>query len=98
MKISSMLLGIKGFDQPVDKASEKKGAAQNTKSGEVKDKVSLSEQGKLLQQSKKLASESPDVRQQKIEIFRAQIADGSYTPDSKKIAQKILEQDLNLLI
>ncbi len=97
MKILGLITGIKGYDQPtVDKAAEKKAEAKQESTSQ-QDKISLSQEGKLLQEAQKAAADSPDVRQEKIENLKAEIQKGNYQLDSTKIAQKLVEQDIELL-
>ncbi|MFP4658070.1 MAG: flagellar biosynthesis anti-sigma factor FlgM [Desulfonatronovibrionaceae bacterium] len=98
MEISSLLASIKGYTQPsVDKAADKKAEAKSENAGH-EDKVSLSNQAKLLQQTQKSASESPETRQEKIESFKVSIENGTYKPDSSKIAEKLLQDEIDILI
>jgi negative regulator of flagellin synthesis FlgM len=97
MEISSILASIKGYNQPsVEKAGEKKTNAAG-EHGTHQDKISLSNEGKLLNQAQKAASESPEIRREKIEAFKSEVENGTYKPDSTRIAEKLLQQDIDLL-
>ena len=62
------------------------------------DKVSFSEQGirkaeflKILEVVKK----SPDIDRERVAALQQAIADGSYTPDLSKVAERMIEEDLS---
>ncbi len=72
-----------------NKAAEK--ATPVEKSGE-KDMVNLSKEAKELIKLKALIDQLPDIRTEKIEALKKAIESGSYTVDSLKLAEKILEE------
>lgn len=57
------------------------------------DNVSLSEKAKGLKELETSIKAHPDVDKEKVEKIKAAIAEGSYSVDSNKVAQKMLEFD-----
>lgn len=76
----------------VDKAKAK---AKSQTSG--KDRVSVSDDAKLVAEAAKAAQESPDIRVERVEALRSQVQAGTYNLDSRRIAQKLVESDLEFL-
>jgi negative regulator of flagellin synthesis FlgM len=73
-----------------NKKAEKQQDAQ--KPDDEKDKISLSGQSKEVSELKAAIDQLPDVRTDKVDALKKAIDTGSYNIDSKKIAQKILEE------
>ena len=83
----------KGDDsEAVAKAKAK--AKSQSSSG---DRVSVSSDAKLVAEAAKAAMESPEVRVDRVEALRAQVQSGNYNPDPRRIAQKLVESDLDFL-
>ncbi len=57
-----------------------------------KDMVNLSKEAKEVSRLKALIDQLPDVRTEKIDALKKAIESGSYTVDSLKLAEKILEE------
>lgn len=57
-----------------------------------KDEISLSEQAKGISELKAAIDELPDIRTDKVDSIKKAIDTGNYNVDSKKIAEKILEE------
>ena len=55
------------------------------------DNVSLSDKAKNLKDLEASIKSQPDVDKEKVERIKAAIADGSYSVNSEKVAQKMLE-------
>ena len=54
------------------------------------DTLEISGESRLFAQALKAAMESPADRMDKVSVIKQQIADGSYSPDSAAIAEKML--------
>lgn len=61
------------------------------------DRVSVSSDAKLVGEAARAAEESPDVRVDRVEALRAQVEAGTYSPDSRRIAEKLVQSDLDFL-
>jgi negative regulator of flagellin synthesis FlgM len=57
------------------------------------DTVSVSDEAILRTEAYRTAMHTQDIRQEKIEAIKAQIADGTYEVDSRKIAAAILDME-----
>ena len=65
----------------------------NTRTG---DRVNVSPEAKLLQEAHTAATNAPEVRQDRVNALKAQVEEGTYKPDSKKIAAKLVESEAQL--
>ena len=77
---------------PVKKyqAAQRTSAASYPAAAQTSDKVDFSDSGKLFAQAMKQAMASPEIRGEKIAALRERIQTGSYAPDAKDIARKML--------
>lgn len=57
-----------------------------------KDKISLSGKAKEINELKRMISDLPDMRSDRIDALKKAIESGTYTIDAQKIAKKILEE------
>jgi negative regulator of flagellin synthesis FlgM len=60
------------------------------------DRINLSSDARLHTQAFSAAMAAPDVRQERVDALKAQVEDGSYVVDSKRIAQKLLQEEQDL--
>jgi negative regulator of flagellin synthesis FlgM len=60
------------------------------------DRVTLSDSAKLVSVATRTAQETPEVRADKVAELKAQVQAGTYQPDSKKIAEKMLTMESDL--
>ena len=79
------------------KARQEQGSAQ---SGQVAasqgDSVNLSQEAKLLAEANRTAKDAEDVRQEKIDMLKAQVENGTYEVDSRRIAEGLVREQLDL--
>lgn len=60
------------------------------------DRVTLSGDAKLVSLAASQARDASDVRSDKVAVLKAQVEAGTYQPDSKKIAEKLLTMESDL--
>ncbi|MGE9984580.1 flagellar biosynthesis anti-sigma factor FlgM [Desulfovibrio sp. SGI.169] len=60
------------------------------------DTVSVSQDALLLTEARRTAQNTPDVRADKVESLRIQVADGAYRPDSRLIAASLIREEPGL--
>ena len=60
------------------------------------DRVTLSGDARLVSLAANEAKQAPDTRSDKVASLKAQVASGTYQPDSKKIAEKMLTMESDL--
>lgn len=60
------------------------------------DTVSVSQDALLLTEARRAAQNAPDIRSDKVEALRVQVANGTYTPDSKLIAAGLIREEPGL--
>jgi negative regulator of flagellin synthesis FlgM len=58
------------------------------------DKVILSQEAKKIQEAKKLMDSIPDIREEKVAKIKAQIENGTYQVEEKKLASKMIKESL----
>ena len=70
-------------------------AAKNSDSrvGGEGDTLHLSPEARLLAVARSTAMQADDVRQERVDILKAQVEDGTYKIDSQKIATKLLQDE-----
>ncbi len=77
-------------------SSVSRGASEEASSGSSSDKVTLSGDARLVSLAATTAKESPDTRSDRVAELKAQVEAGTYQPDSRKIAEKMLTMDSEL--
>jgi len=101
---------ILGIDQPYGQkrvgrsdTGESSGASRGTSSesetsasSSGSDRVTLSDDAKLVSLSTRQAQEAPETRDDRVAALKAQVQAGTYQPDSKKIAEKMLTMEAEL--
>ena len=55
----------------------------------------ISESGREMAYIKKLATQAPDIRQERVDELRVKIANNHYPIDAEALAERILEEHLN---
>lgn len=60
------------------------------------DTVSVSQDALLLTEARRTAQNTPDVRADKVESLRIQVANGTYKPDSRLIAASLIREEPEL--
>ena len=58
------------------------------------DRISLSDDARIMAEAKRTAQEAPDIRQDKVAELKAQVESGTYTVDSRKVAAAMLREDM----
>ena len=80
-------------NQAVDKATVGKGATGTPSSGQTStsEQIVLSSKAKGIQQAQEVVKSSPDVRTEKVNRIKKEIAEGRFNIDSDVLAEKILK-------
>ena len=60
------------------------------------DTVSVSQDALLMTEARRAAQSAPDVRAEKVETLRIQVANGTYKPDSRLIASSLVREEPGL--
>ena len=95
MEIKSILTGIQTYKQ-TEIENNKSSQARNQNTSDTGDKVTFSSKAKLFQEGLKVAKQSPDVRQEKINELKEKIKTGEYQVNEQTIAQKMLKEDIDI--
>ena len=101
MEIHKTLNGLDTYQAKLEKAEaeakiKREKTAKGGDSGES-DTVSLSAEAKLRTEAHRTAANTQDIRPEKVAEIKAKIANGTYEIDSRKIAEKLVKEDLELL-
>lgn len=85
---------LSGMDETQKAAARRTARASSEEAPKAQgDRVSVSPEAMLRTEAHKAANATPDVRQEKVDAIKASLADGTYSMDSKHIAQKLLAED-----
>ena len=85
--------GVAGYVQTV--RGDKAGNQQADQAHAAKangDRVQLSDGAREVQEAMRVMNELPDIRSEKIAKLRAEVEQGTYRPDGRKIAFNMLKQ------
>lgn len=96
---STMQKYIDPYAQQVQKKgkTEIEGKAKGTEQPSPEgDTVRVSSEAKLFTVAHSSVNSAPEIRQEKVDAIKKQIADGTYEIDAKSIAEKILRSDIEL--
>ena len=77
-----------------DKNRVQESAKQPAEGVMKEDKVVLSAEVKRIQEAKILLDSVPDIREEKVAQIKAQIENGTYQVEEKKLAQKMMKESL----
>ncbi len=107
MDIKKILGGVSPYAQNKVEQGEETGTAARIAKAKAKakakdssstgDRVSVSQDAKLVAEAARSANESPDVRVDRVEALKAQVQSGNYTPDPRKIAQKLVDSEVEFM-
>lgn len=86
------LSGLKGTGEPTEGGKAK--AAPEQAPAAATDRVHISGKARDIQRLNQLVNEVPDVRADKIETLKEQIAAGTYGADGKVLSEKLVESTL----
>lgn len=67
--------------------------SQETDSSTQGDRVSVSQNAVLLTEARRTAQATPDVRQEKVDALKEQVASGTYKIDSTQLASNLLAEE-----
>ena len=88
---ASHALGINKTSRAGRRSSVREAAAG---AGTASDAVTLSDQAKQLSVVRQAVTESPDVRQEKIDAIKQAIADGTFQVSARELARKLIESGI----
>ena len=99
--IAMLVVAMAGCSQsqPAPTAAPAKTPAQTTAAPQTEgggDTVSVSQDALLLTEARRTAQSTPDVRADKVESLRQQVAAGTYVVDSRRIAESLIREEPGL--
>lgn len=100
MEIKTYLKQLDPYRTQLEKAETGKANAARVRTTGTRspagDRISLSVEGKLRTEAYAAAQAAPDVRQEKVDTLRERVNNGSYTVDSRKVAEKLVKEEIEL--
>jgi negative regulator of flagellin synthesis FlgM len=90
---------IKNYRPQAERAEDaaaKAEKARDARSGGGGDTLRLSHEAKLHTTARSAAMQADDMRQERVDALKAQVADGTYIIDNEKIAAKLLQEEADL--
>lgn len=82
-----------GVDKSGDAAVRPKPVGDSASDG---DTISVSRDALLLTEARRTAQNTPDVRADRVEELRAQVANGTYTVDARVLAENLVREEPSL--
>lgn len=99
MQITNLLHGLQQYGRTttdkVEPSNRKDKSSATTSSG---DSVRLSADVRLVDRARSEAMDAPEVRAEKVDRLKNLVDSGQYVIDTRKIAEKLVQQDLELLL
>jgi len=96
MQIKGLLTGLQTYEQSkIDKTRDKSGSnSHRAKASSDSDRITLSQEARLYRSGLEQALNADESRTDKIQELKARIENGSYEPDSRRIAEKMIREDM----
>lgn len=96
MQIKGLLTGLQSYEQSkINKAKARdRGSPASTPTDSRSDKVTLSQDAKLYRAGLDQAMKADEVRTERVQELKERVQDGTYEPNSHKIAEKMIREDL----
>ena len=94
MKIDSLAKGLYPFSGRVEPGGSRAGKER----GSNRDTVAISEHSQLRTEAYREALSAPDIRLDKVRAIKEQIMSGEYVIDTRKIAEKLVREELELFL
>ncbi|WP_027720960.1 flagellar biosynthesis anti-sigma factor FlgM [Maridesulfovibrio zosterae] len=88
---------LKAYSENRVKDAAAKTQPQSQSSAASRDVVNVSSQARLIGTARQTATESPDVREQKVKDLREQVRSGTYKPDIRKTAMNLVRDEVDFL-
>ena len=85
-----------GYTAGVEQVQRERTSADSTTARPQGDTVNVSQDAVLMNQAARTAQNTPDVRTEQVEALRIQVANGTYKPDSRMIAENLVREEPGL--
>ncbi len=96
MQIKGLLTGLQSYEQSkINKAKARDRGSPGSKTADsASDKVTLSQDAKLYRAGLDQALKADEVRTERVQELKVKVQDGTYEPNSRRIAEKMIREDL----
>ncbi|WP_432737741.1 flagellar biosynthesis anti-sigma factor FlgM [Maridesulfovibrio sp. FT414] len=88
---------LKAYSENRVRESADRTQSQSQTTAPSRDVVNVSSQARLLGAARQTATESSDVREQKVKELRDQVRAGTYKPDIRKTALNLVREEVDFL-
>ncbi|WP_045215299.1 flagellar biosynthesis anti-sigma factor FlgM [Desulfonatronovibrio magnus] len=95
MEIKGLITGLQSYEQSRINKDKGRGSPGTGAPRSSSDRVSLSQDAKLFRTGLEQAMKADDVRADRVEELKARVKDGTYEPDSRRIAEKMIREDMD---
>ena len=93
---NQMVNGYRPQMERTEDATDKAAKAGAARPGSEGDTLRLSDEAKLHTAARSAAMQAGDMRQERVDALKAQVADGTYVIDNEKIAAKLLQEETDI--
>ena len=93
---NQMINGYRPQMERTEDAAAKAAKAGDARPGGEGDTLRLSDEAKLHTAARSAAMQAGDMRQERVDALKAQVADGAYLIDNERIAAKLLLEEADL--
>ncbi|MDR0239591.1 MAG: flagellar biosynthesis anti-sigma factor FlgM [Deltaproteobacteria bacterium] len=94
---NQMIESYRPRTERTEDAADKAARAKDTRPGGEGDTLRLSHEAMLRATARSTAMQADDIRQERVDSLRAQIANGTYRIDNEKIATKLVQEETELV-
>ena len=91
-----LINGYRPQMERTEDATAKAAKARAAHPGGEGDTLRLSDEAKLHTAARSAAMQAGDMRQERVDALKAQVADGTYVIDNEKIAAKLLQEEADI--
>ena len=93
---NQMIAGYRPQMERTEEAGAKAAKSGDARPGGEGDTVALSGEARLHTAARSAAMQADDMRRERVDALKAQVADGTYHIDNEKIAAKLLQEEAEL--
>ena len=89
-------LDPQAYNTGVEQVQRERTASSDAAAKSQGDTVTVSQDAVLMNQATRTAQNTPDIRTEQVEALRIQVANGTYKPDSRLIAENLVREEPGL--
>jgi flagellar biosynthesis anti-sigma factor FlgM len=93
---TQLIAGYRPQMERTEDAAGKAAKAEDARPGSEGDTIRLSGEAKLRTAARSAAMQADDMRRERVDVLKTQVADGTYSIDNENIAAKLLQEEAEL--